>query len=56
MRGAPRAAPLLGCGGQGLHSQDNDKPARLFSLCSRVTLTMSFSQATVRGRVKWKVD
>lgn len=52
MQGAPRAVLLLGCGGQGLHQQDKDKPTRLFSLCSRVTLTMSFSKATVRGRVK----
>lgn len=55
MQGAPRAVLLLGCGGQGLHQQDNDKPTRLFSLCSRVTLTMSFSQATVRGRVKQRM-
>ena len=52
MQGAPRAVLLPGCGGQGLHQQDNDKPTRPFSLCSRVTVTMSFSQATVRGRVK----
>lgn len=56
MQGAPRAVLLLGCGGQGLHQQDNDKPTRLFSLCLRVTLTMSFSQATVRGRVKQRVE
>ncbi len=56
MQGAPRAVLFLGRGGRGLHQQDNDKPTRLFSLCSRVTLTMSFSQATVRGRVKQRVE
>lgn len=48
MQGTPRAALLLQCGGQGLHQQDNDKLTRLFSLSSRVTVTMSLSQATAR--------
>lgn len=43
MQGTPRAALLLQCGGQGLHQQDNDKLTRLFSLSSRVTVTMSLS-------------
>lgn len=39
---------LLGTDGHGLHEQDNNKPTRLLSLSLRLTLTMSFIQATVR--------
>lgn len=53
MQGAASVVLFLGRSGQGLQQQDDDKSTRPFSLCLRVSLTISFSKATVKaGRAR----